>query len=217
MMSRATSWRAGYGPCFLFLTFLSTKLTYYLNCKSLNHATMEFQGNASAIRSERPLRPLSLRRVERGLQHRNEDSRRARGRVQREEAPRSALPALWTASCAGSEEAEVLLGFQVNFKASMNLDQNAAAFGVFHLTFANLTQHLAAALFYIRQLREPDLKFEDVFKLKFSRLLKEFEKELKQLDGGSHDMELQALRPVCERIKALGDWRNARIHPRVQI
>jgi hypothetical protein len=99
----------------------------------------------------------------------------------------------------------------------MNLDENAAAFGLFHLMFANLTQQLAAALFYIRRLKEPDLKFEDVFKLKFSRLLKEFEKELKQLDGGSHDMELQALRPVCERIKDLGDWRNARAHPRVQI
>jgi hypothetical protein len=99
----------------------------------------------------------------------------------------------------------------------MNLDHNAAAFGLFHLMFANLTQQLAAALFYIRRLREPDLKFENVFELEFSRLLKEFEKELKLLDGGSHDMALQALRPVCESIKALGAWRNAITHPRVQI
>lgn len=84
--------------------------------------------------------------------------------------------------------------------------------------FANLTQQLAATLFYIRRLREPDLKFEDVFKLEFSRLLKEFEKELKRLeDGGLNDMGLQALRPVCESIEALGGWRNARAHPRVQI
>jgi len=30
-------------------------------------------------------------------------------------------------------------------------------------------------------------------------------------------MELQLLLNACERIKVLGDWRNARIHPRVQI
>ena len=99
----------------------------------------------------------------------------------------------------------------------MNLDQNAAAFGLFHLAFANLTQQLAAALFYIRRLKEPNLKFKDVFNLKFSRMLREFKEELKQLEGGSHDLAVQALLPVCETIETLGDWRNARIHPRVQI
>ena len=51
----------------------------------------------------------------------------------------------------------------------MKLDDNAAAFGLFQLAFANLTQQLAMAVFYLRRINEPDLRFEQVFKMEFSR------------------------------------------------
>ncbi len=99
----------------------------------------------------------------------------------------------------------------------MKLDENAAAFGLFQLSFANLVQRFAVAVFFIQRINQPNLKFEDVFRRKFSRLREELKKELKQFDGRLHDMELQELRRVCAKAGDLAAWRNQRAHARVQI
>ena len=100
----------------------------------------------------------------------------------------------------------------------MNLDEAAAAFGLFHLAFASLTQQLAAAVFYIRRIREPNLQFEDVFNRKFSKLREDLKDELSQSDGrSSTDRERQCLERLCAEMGDLATWRNARGHPRVQI
>jgi hypothetical protein len=100
----------------------------------------------------------------------------------------------------------------------MKLDENAAAFGLFQLTFANLEQQFATAVFFIRRIKEPALEFEEVFQLRFADLLDALKKELKQFDGqSSHDEELHELRKICASAKNLSKWRNPRTHPRVQI
>ncbi len=100
----------------------------------------------------------------------------------------------------------------------MNLDENAAAFGLFQLTFTNLTQQFAAALFHIRRIKEPDLKFEEIFKLRLSEVREALKKELKQFEGqSSFDMEVRDLLNVCAKTGSLAAWRNVRAHARVQI
>jgi hypothetical protein len=100
----------------------------------------------------------------------------------------------------------------------VKLDDNAAAFGLFQLTYADVEQQFAGAVFFIRRIKEPDLKFEDVFKLSFSELRKSLKKELKQFEGqSSHEMELHDLRSACAKAEALAKWRNPRAHPRVRV
>jgi hypothetical protein len=102
----------------------------------------------------------------------------------------------------------------------MNLDEDAAAFGLFHLAFANLAQQLAAAVFYIRRTNQQSLKFEDVFgKLRgFSKLCDALKTELKQFEGrSSTDMEVQHIRYICSKMGPLNVWRRAHTHPRVRI
>ena len=99
----------------------------------------------------------------------------------------------------------------------MKLDENAAAFGLFQLAFANLTQQLAMAVFYLRRLNEPDLKFEKVFKMEISRLHDSLLEQLLQFDSQQClDMDLQHLRHRCRQIAVLATWRNDRAHPRVR-
>ena len=100
----------------------------------------------------------------------------------------------------------------------MKLDENAAAFGLFQLAFANLSQQLAMAVFYLRRINEPDLKFENVFKMEFSRLREALLGQLRQCDNQQClDMDLQHLRCRCEQIAVLANWRNDRTHPRVRL
>jgi hypothetical protein len=100
----------------------------------------------------------------------------------------------------------------------VKFDDNAAAFGLFQLTFAHLEQQFAAAVFFIRKINDPDVKFEEIFKLRFSDLRNALKRELKQFEGqSSHNMELHDLRKVCVDAEDLTKWRNPRAHPRVQI
>jgi len=90
----------------------------------------------------------------------------------------------------------------------MNLDENAAAFGLFHLVYANLYQRLASTVHCMRQISEPNLRFEEVFSESFSRLSKRLNKELKQFNNESpcaqgHQNLVGAPMPVAFRIVAL--------------
>jgi hypothetical protein len=100
----------------------------------------------------------------------------------------------------------------------MILDENAAAFGLFQLAFANLHQQLATVVFFLRRAEEPNLKFGEVFGLTFSRLHKTLKKQLSKLDRNpSMSMEIQFLKKACSKIGPLARWRNDRAHPRVRI
>jgi hypothetical protein len=100
----------------------------------------------------------------------------------------------------------------------MKLDENAAAFGLFHITFANLVQQFAVAVFLIRKLKDPSIKFEDVFKRDFGALRDDLKDELKQFDAYPlHNMELQEIRAICSKAGTLAAWRNPRIHARVKL
>lgn len=100
----------------------------------------------------------------------------------------------------------------------MKLDETTAAFGLFHLAFANLTEQLASAVFCIRRIKEPNVKFEEIFKLKFSNLCKALMAELNKFDGRqSIDMDVQYVRHFCAKARDLSAWRNERVHARVQI
>lgn len=109
-------------------------------------------------------------------------------------------------------------GAQQNHGADMTLDENAAAFGLFQLAFANLHQQLATLVFFLRRIQQPDVKFDEVFALQSSRLRKALKEELSRLEQhSSTQMELQLLRKTCSDIGPLAQWRNARSHPRVRI
>src|ERR1700722_11193650 len=100
----------------------------------------------------------------------------------------------------------------------MKLSQATAAYGLFHLAFANLEQQLAVALWSIKQIMEPSLRLEEVFKMRFSDLRKELKKELKRFDGQpSTEAAVQDLRRVCAEVGSLSTWRNERAHAWVQI
>jgi hypothetical protein len=100
----------------------------------------------------------------------------------------------------------------------MKLDETTAAFGMFHLAFANLTQQLASAVFLIRRIKEPNLKFQKVFRIEFSNLCKALMAELNQFDGRQAiDMDVKYVRHFCSKARDLSEWRNERVHARVQI
>lgn len=95
----------------------------------------------------------------------------------------------------------------------MQPNNTASAFGLFYLAFANLEQQLAAAVFYIRRIKEPNLMFEEVFKLRFSTLRKALNVALRQFDAQpSTEVDLQYLRHFDEKVAALSIWRNDRAH-----
>jgi hypothetical protein len=99
--------------------------------------------------------------------------------------------------------------------------------------FAYLVQQLAVAVFNLRRRREPNLKFDDIFKKGLDQLLEGLEYELtqippeeglpqipeKELSGipkaARERMEVQVLRSLAVQIKNLTAWRNPRIHARV--
>jgi hypothetical protein len=100
----------------------------------------------------------------------------------------------------------------------MRLDENAAAFGLFHLAYANLLEKLSGAVWLIKQINQPGIQFEGVFGLPFSKLLKALREELDKHGGNaSTDPHVQSLLYLSTKLQVLADWRNARAHPRVQI
>jgi hypothetical protein len=99
----------------------------------------------------------------------------------------------------------------------MKLDENVAAFGLFHLTFANLVQEFAVAVFRIRGVKNPSIKFEDIFWRDFGPLRDDLKDELKQFDAQVHYVELQEIRAICANAATLAAWRNPRIHARVKL
>lgn len=100
----------------------------------------------------------------------------------------------------------------------MNLDDTAAAYGLFQVVFADVADHVAVATFRLRELKEPGLAFETVFGQDFAKTFKQFRKELKQFDGHSEVADcLHDVREACEIISTLAVWRNDRIHARVRM
>jgi len=100
----------------------------------------------------------------------------------------------------------------------MKLSDTAAAYGLFQVVFADLTDHLAQATYDLRAQREPGLGFETVFRQRFSRALEQFRCELQQFDQRSPDSEsLDALREAAAIIPKVEKWRNERIHARVHL
>jgi hypothetical protein len=100
----------------------------------------------------------------------------------------------------------------------MKLDDTAAAYGLFQVVFADVTDHLAVAAFRLCELKEPGLAFETVFRQELSQILKQFRRELRQFDGRSPVSDsLHAVREACEIISRLAVWRNDRIHARVRL
>ena len=99
----------------------------------------------------------------------------------------------------------------------MRVDPIAAAYGFFQIVFADLADTLADAVFHLRRRTEPDLKFEEVFRTEFRRLLTQFREELKHHEPRNSDAEdVTALRNACDSMSKLANWRNDRIHARVR-
>jgi hypothetical protein len=100
----------------------------------------------------------------------------------------------------------------------MNLDDTAAAYGMFQVVFADVTDHLAVATFRLREHREPGLCFETVFKQEFKQILKQFRLELRRFDGRDAVSDsLHVIQEACKIISTLANWRNDRIHARVHM
>jgi hypothetical protein len=100
----------------------------------------------------------------------------------------------------------------------MTFNDTAAAYGLFHVVFADVVDHLAAATFRLRKRKEQGLPFEKVFKQDASKILGQFRDELKQFDKGSSVTEnVHDLREACKTISTLMKWRNDRIHARVRM
>lgn len=97
----------------------------------------------------------------------------------------------------------------------MRADSIAAAYGLFQVVFADMTDTLADAVFQFRRRREPNLTFEEVFNLKFGKMLSQFRDELKHFSADATDAS--ALRLVCDSISRLAPWRNARMHAQVRM
>ena len=99
----------------------------------------------------------------------------------------------------------------------MRIDATAAYYGLFQVAFADAIEHLAGALFSMRQHNEPNLEFSDVFNQRFSDQLKGLRQELAAFKnkGPSTQEHMEAVLDACSRMDKLRIWRDSRIHPRV--
>jgi hypothetical protein len=98
----------------------------------------------------------------------------------------------------------------------MKIDATAAAYGLFQVVFASMTNELALALFALRSRRDPQFTFEKV-PTKFSWMLEELRKELDNLRVSSREKDsLAEVRRMCWIADRLATWRNSRIHARVK-
>ena len=69
-------------------------------------------------------------------------------------------------------------------------DPISSAWGLFQVRYAFLVQELATAVFYLRRRREPKIQFTQIFK--------------------------KEIRALCPEIRSLKNWRDPRIHARVE-
>jgi hypothetical protein len=91
----------------------------------------------------------------------------------------------------------------------VTFNDTAAAYGLFQIAYSDLADHLAVAVFRLRQCKEAGLDFNAVFKQDFGRTLKELKRELCQFENYSETAAtLDAIRRTCEQIKDLTKWRN---------
>ena len=98
------------------------------------------------------------------------------------------------------------------------MNDTAAAYGLFQVVFADVTDHLAVATFRLRERKESDLVFEDVFRQEFKKTLKQFRRELRQFEGRSAVSDnLYPVHEACKAMSKLAVWRNDRIHARVHL
>lgn len=103
----------------------------------------------------------------------------------------------------------------------MHPDETSAAYGLFTITYAYLGQQLAGAVFYLRRRNEPKLQFPQVMKRSAEQLIDALLAELGEIEttafGREVEREIDALRRICSEFRAVKDWRDQRIHARVQI
>jgi hypothetical protein len=90
------------------------------------------------------------------------------------------------------------------------IDETAAAYGLFQVSFTWLEQQLAAALYHLRQIDDPS-KFEDVLRQNFSDKVRDFKKQLK-----NPALEHEGAK-AAEKLGELAAWRNERVHARVEV
>jgi hypothetical protein len=101
---------------------------------------------------------------------------------------------------------------------SLRIDSTAAAYGVFQVVFADMTEHLARSLYRLQQPPEPIDRLWNRLSGKFSLLLSNFKDALKQFDGYvAHENAILALRQACIVAREISRWRNSRIHAHVRI
>ena len=97
-------------------------------------------------------------------------------------------------------------------------DESSAAFGLFHLAFANLEQELATAVFLIRRTRDSSADFKGIYRRGIAKVKEDLKAELKQL---SHlplmDLDAQDLNSTRAKVGALNAWRRERVHARVRL
>lgn len=112
----------------------------------------------------------------------------------------------------------------------MKMDATAAAYGLVQVVFADAAERLATALFLLRQQQDPTVRFERIFRCSFGKILKAFQRELKQFGPKQPEAEnlpnppkaidaddLQALEGACTELSSLSKWRNQTIHARVRL
>jgi hypothetical protein len=104
----------------------------------------------------------------------------------------------------------------------MKLDDTAATYGLVQVVFADVTDHLAFAIFRLRQAKGTAVNFQDIVNLKFGYMVSNFKTELRQFthpqppDDARDEVGIADLNEVCKELKALSKWRNDRIHARVR-
>jgi hypothetical protein len=101
---------------------------------------------------------------------------------------------------------------------ALNINDDAAAYGLFQVAFAGLDTRLSGSLVALLRSANPNLAFAIVKTLSFHRRLEVFRKVIKTFKQGSYlDQVLCALREASNKAEALSQWRNERIHAEVRL
>jgi hypothetical protein len=99
----------------------------------------------------------------------------------------------------------------------LQIDEHAAAYGLFHLAFANLDTRVSRSVVDLLRCGNKKLAFDVVKRMPFSRRLQILQRAVKRaVDNELHDAEVDELKEACKVAEDVARWRNERIHGEVK-
>jgi len=100
---------------------------------------------------------------------------------------------------------------------ALEVDPDAAAYGIFQLAFATMDTRLSRSLVALFQCKSTKFAFAIVSRIPFSKRLTMLRKVVRTATADlRYDLDIQELKKACDLAEKVQQWRNSRIHAEVR-